>query len=348
MTPSLEPAERVQLDANPGLLQSGFWAAFRAELGWQTAAFRCRAGDEQFRLSVLIRSLPGGFRLAYVPHGPETPEPLEGAGLFLAGLGRAVRGYLPRCVFLRYDPPWGREGEGVFPPVLSGEGLVRAPMDIQPPSTVLLDLGQPEETILRGMKSKTRYNIGLAERKGVEVVEGSDAELPAWYALYRETARRDRITLHSEGYYRRLFSLAREYGPGAPELRLLLARYQEELLGGIIVALRGGRAWYLYGASSTSRRNLMFTYALQWRAIRLARDKGCTSYDLFGIPSSDDPGHPMQGLWRFKTGFGGRIVNRYGCWDLPFSGLGYRAYRGAESLRRWYYRGLRKRLGRDG
>jgi lipid II:glycine glycyltransferase (peptidoglycan interpeptide bridge formation enzyme) len=344
----LEPAERRQLDANPGLLQSGFWAAFRAELGWQGAAFRCRAGEELFHLSVLIRPLPGGFRLAYVPHGPVVPEPLGGAGELRVELGRAVEGFLPRCLFLRYDLPWGREGEGVFPPAFPGRQLVTAPMDIQPPSTVVLDIALPEEAILQGMKPKTRYNIGLAERKGVEVSEGTAEELPAWYALYRETARRDRITLHSEGYYRRLFSLAEEYGPGAPELRLLLARYQGELLGGIIVALRGERAWYLYGASSTSHRNLMFTYALQWRAIRLARERGCTSYDLFGIPPTDDPDHPMHGLWRFKTGFGGRVLNRYGCWDLAFSGPGYRVYRGAEALRGWYYRSLRKRLGRQG
>jgi len=352
MTLQLEPADRRQLDANPGLLQSGFWAAFRAGLGWETAAFRCRAGEVELALSVLVRRLPGGFRLAYVPHGPELPEPLQGAGELVVELGRTLEGLLPRCLFLRWDPPWGREGEGAFPPALGaaipGQPLVKAPMDIQPPSTVLLDLAQPEEAILKGMKGKTRYNIGLAERRGVEVSEAAPSELPAWYALYRQTAERDRITLHSEGYYRRLFSLAREYGPGAPELRLLLARHQGELLGGIIAAFRGERAWYLYGASSTAMRNLMFTYALQWRAIQLARAHGCTSYDLFGIPPSDDPAHPMHGLWRFKTGFGGRILNRYGCWDLPFSGLGYRAYRGVEGLRRWYYRGLRKRLGREG
>jgi lipid II:glycine glycyltransferase (peptidoglycan interpeptide bridge formation enzyme) len=342
----VEPAQRCQLDLNFELLQSGFWAAFRADLGWDTAAFRCRLRETEFFLSVLIRTLPGGLRLAYVPHGPELAEPLEGTEEFLAELGRALGRYLPRCLFLRYDLPWGREGEGVFPPALSGGSLVRAPMDIQPPSTVVLALGVPEGAILDGMKPKTRYNIRLAERRGVEVSEASASELPEWYALYRETALRDRITLHSEGYYRRLFSLADSYGPGAPELCLLLARHDGELLGGVIVALRGKGSWYLYGASSTARRNLMSTYALQWKAIRIARDRGCRSYDLFGIPPSGEPGHPMHGLWRFKTGFGGSILNRYGCWDLPFSSVAYRGYRGAEALRSWYYRNFRKRLAR--
>jgi lipid II:glycine glycyltransferase (peptidoglycan interpeptide bridge formation enzyme) len=342
----LEPANLRQLDVNTGLLQSGFWAAFRTELGWETAAFRCRLRELEFNLSVLIRPLPGGFRLAYVPHGPEMPEPMGAAEGFLSELGGALASFLPRCLFLRYDLPWGREGEGVFPPPFPRRRLVKAPMDIQSPSTVLIDLNAPEEAILRGMKAKTRYNVSLAGRKRVEVSEGSPADLPNWYALYRETARRDRITLHSEGYYRRLFALADSYGPGAAELRLLLARYDGELLGGIIVALRGERAYYLYGASTTRQRNLMFTYALQWQAMRLAREYGCTSYDLFGIPPSNDPGHPMHGLWRFKTGFGGRILNRYGCWDLPYSAVGYQGYRGVEALRTWYYRRFRKRRRR--
>jgi lipid II:glycine glycyltransferase (peptidoglycan interpeptide bridge formation enzyme) len=91
----------------------------------------------------------------------------------------------------------------------------------------------------------------------------------------------------------------------------------------------------------------MFTYALQWQAIRLARERGCTSYDFFGIPPSNDPGHPMHGLWRFKTGFGGRIVNRYGCWDLPYSVVGYQGYHWVEVLRNWYYRRFRKRRRRE-
>ena len=342
MSLEVQPIRPRALDANLGLLQSGFWAAFRGELGWQPLAFGCKYRQLEFALSVLVRPLPGGLRLAYVPHGPEVSAPLEGAQVFLGELGGALAGHLPRCLFLRYDLPWGREGEGVLPPPLEPGRLVRAPMDIQPASTVVLDLEGSEETILEGMKPKTRYNIRLAERRGVEVAEGSPEELADWYALYRETAARDRITLHSERYYRRLFALAGEYGPGAPELRLLLARHQGELLGGIVVAMRGERAWYLYGASSTRGRNLMFTYALQWRAIRLARERGCTLYDLFGIPPGDDPGHPMHGLWRFKTGFGGRILNRLGCWDLPLAGLLYSGYRGAESLRAWYYRRHRK------
>ncbi|MBN2552372.1 MAG: peptidoglycan bridge formation glycyltransferase FemA/FemB family protein, partial [Spirochaetales bacterium] len=286
---------------------------------------------------------------------------------FLLDLAAALRPHLRRCLFLRFDLPWGTEGAGNLPEALHGSGgLYKAPMDVQPPSTVILDLGGEEELLLAAMKSKTRYNIRLAEKKGVELtvyrtgpgepgalMEGGEGAgvagldpLSEWYRLFEETARRDRITLHGEQYYRRLFSLPAAYGAGAPELYLLTARDEGQLLAGIIVAVRGEGAWYLYGASSDRKRNLMPGYGLQWRAIRLARERGCRFYDLFGIPPDADPRHPMHGLLRFKTGFGGRVVNRPGCYDVSLRPLAYRIYRGAEALRSTWYRGWRKRLAR--
>jgi lipid II:glycine glycyltransferase (peptidoglycan interpeptide bridge formation enzyme) len=339
----VEPAGLEALAGNTGLLQSPFWARFRAQIGWEARAFACRAGEQALALLVLVRSLPLGQRLAYVPHGPEIAEPPDREA-FLAELARALRPHLPGCLFVRFDLPWGRWGGGnEARPLSAGHGLRKAPMDIQPPSTVILDLDHAEQALLAAMKPKTRYNIGLARKKGVVVQEGSPADLPAWFELYRETARRDRITLHAFDYYRRQFELAASPG-GKVTLKLLLARHEADLLAGIIVALKGQSAWYLYGASADRKRNLMPAYALQWEAIRLARRAGCLSYDLFGIPPADDPAHPMHGLFRFKTGFGGRMLNRPGCWDVPLRLSGYLAYRLAERGRQWYYRRLRKRL----
>jgi lipid II:glycine glycyltransferase (peptidoglycan interpeptide bridge formation enzyme) len=364
MTIAVEPCALEELDGGRELLQSGFWGAFRRQLGWRARGFRCTCRGRGFPLLVLLRRLAPGLELAYVPHGPETEEPAGGGEGLLHDLAGALRPYLGRCVFLRYDIPWGFEGWGNLPPPLpSSGGLYKAPMDVQPPSTVILDLTSGEEQLLASMKSKTRYNIRLSARKGVETAivpavqprpygpairpARLDSDLSAWYRLYEETARRDRITLHGEGYYRRLFELAGSYGPGAPELYLLNAWHEGELLAGIIVALKGEEAWYLYGASSERKRNLMPAYALQWRAIRLARERGCRRYDLFGIPPTDDPGHPMHGLLRFKIGFGGRVLNRPGCYDVPLRPLLYSLYRGAETLRRSYYRSWRKRPARS-
>jgi lipid II:glycine glycyltransferase (peptidoglycan interpeptide bridge formation enzyme) len=351
---SVEPAELHDLDRSASLLQSGFWGAFRELLGWQARAFRCCYQDKVFFLLVLLRKLKLGMRFSYVPHGPEVEEPGSGREDFLAELARALKPHLPGCIFLRFDLPWGREGVGNHPEALkSSVGLRKAWMDVQPPSTVILDLRAEEGELLAAMKSKTRYNIRLAARKGVGVsiarqeqgVQRS-VDLAEWYGLYEETARRDRITLHGQEYYRTLFTLAGNYGAAGPELYLLTARHEGELLAGIILALKGRGAWYLYGASSDRKRNLMPSYALQWRAILLAKERGCRCYDLFGIPPGDDPRHPMRGLFRFKTGFGGQVINRLGCYDLPFCPLLYRLYRLAEALRTLYFRRWRKNLRR--
>ena len=353
---SVEPAELNDLDCSESLLQSGFWGAFRGQLGWQSLAFHCSYRGDTFGLLVLVRRLALEFGLAYVPHGPEIEEPTADREGFLVALSQALRPHLPRCVFLRFDLPWGIGGLGNHPEVLKNSaGLRKAPMDVQPPSTVILDLRAEEGELLTAMKNKTRYNIRLAAKKGVELSidrqqpsehRSVERALAEWYRLYEETARRDRITLHGEQYYRTLFTLAGNYGAGGPELYLLTARHEGELLAGIILALKGQRAWYLYGASSDRKRNLMPGYALQWRAILLAKKRGCRCYDLFGIPPDDDPEHPMHGLFRFKTGFGGQVINRLGCYDLSFRPLLYRLYRLAEALRAFYFRRWRKRLPR--
>lgn len=274
---------------------------------------------------------------------------------FLIDLGRAIadtRDPSGRCVlpqdvfFIRFDLPWGRTGLANLPHTMEEQTrFKKAAVDVQPPSTVLLDIRPEEEEILASMKHKTRYNIRLSSRKGVEVEETAGEGLDLWYELYRATAVRDRIAIHAREYYTEQFRLASSYEGNRPDYRLLLARHEGDLLAGIIVAIWGKRAWYLFGASGELKRNLMPAYALQWRAIQLAREKGCETYDLFGIPPSGDPRHPMHGLFQFKSGFGGEIVNRYGCWDVVLNRAKYALYRSAEKIRNYYYKALLKRPG---
>jgi lipid II:glycine glycyltransferase (peptidoglycan interpeptide bridge formation enzyme) len=223
--------------------------------------------------------------------------------------------------------------------------LRRAEVEIQPVSTVILGVRKSEESILSSMKSKTRYNVRLSRKKGVSVEEGGGEMLEAWYRLHEQTAVRDRIAIRSKKYFCDLFEACRTYPGESPEYRILLARAQGSVVGGIILGIWKKHAWYLYGASSGTHRNLMPNYALQWRGIQIARERGCVDYDLFGIPPSDDPKHPMAGLYQFKTGFGGCILNRMGCYDVVLRPLAYRAYGGAEALRRFYFKTLKKRFG---
>jgi len=332
------------LDSSGEMLQSGFWGAFKQEHGWHPLAFEVSAAAASFGLLVLTRRLARRFTIAYVPFGP-THDPCARRGELLAGIAGAIRSHLPRgTLFLRFDLPWPRGGDQ---PGFRGTGQPRvrkSASDMQPANTVVVDISGPVESVLGSMKSKTRYNIRLAEKKGVSVTEGGEEDLPRWYSLYEETARRDRIGIHSLAYYRGLLRASREYPGAAPTVQLLLAWHEGELLAGNIVAFWKDRAAYLYGASSGNKRNLMPTYALQWEAIRRAKEAGCTTYDLFGVPPRPDPGHSMAGLYQFKTGFSDQVLERWGTWDVPYRPVLCALYGGAEAVRMFYYRGLKKRL----
>lgn len=380
---NLEPLPSGEsLPECPDFLQSDFWAAFKESFGWKALRFRMEIaaggkGKEEAGLLVLLRGLPFGFSFAYVAHGPHldaTGMPADPSGLSLeysanaassdwgaepqkafaerlldiaACLGKRIP---RRCVFIRFDLPHYRErpmGQAFPAP------FRKAVYDVQPPDTVVIDLRPGEDAILAAMKPKWRYNVKLAEKKGIDIElldakEAGDGDVDAaiddFYDLYRETARRDRIALHGKDYYLKLFRLAAEF-PGAPRLRLYRARHEGATLAAIIVLIGRTQAVYLYGASSNEGRNLMPAYALQWRAMRDAKAAGCDGYDLFGIPPDDDPRHPMHGLYRFKTGFGGRILHRLGCHDYPVMPAAYAAFRLAEGLRAFWYKRLVK-LGR--
>jgi lipid II:glycine glycyltransferase (peptidoglycan interpeptide bridge formation enzyme) len=222
---------------------------------------------------------------------------------------------------------------------LAALGFRPSPQEIQPRRTIVVDLTSDPEELLRRMKQKTRYNIRLSARKGVTVRAGSEIDLAPFYELMETTASRDGFGIHSEPYYRAAHHLFVPSGQG----RLLLAEYDGQLLAGLVVLGLGGVercgiACYMYGASSDEHRNLMPTYLLQWEAMLWAREQGCQDYDLWGVPDEneatleDEFTQRSDGLWgvyRFKRGFGGRLVRTVGAWDLVYAPLRYRLYSAA-------------------
>jgi lipid II:glycine glycyltransferase (peptidoglycan interpeptide bridge formation enzyme) len=202
---------------------------------------------------------------------------------------------------------------------------------VQPARTIVLDVQEPEETLLAHMKEKWRYNIRLAARKGVEIREAQTlAELEAWYTLLQTTGERDHFGIHTLDYYRRAWQI---FAP-ARQAHLLLASVQDELLAGIFVCVSGAEALYLYGASSNERRNLMPNYLLQWEAIRRARAAGARRYDFWGIPATDEGDEAMAGVYRFKSGWGGRVVRFMGNYEHVYHPLVLSV------ARRWLQRSL--------
>jgi lipid II:glycine glycyltransferase (peptidoglycan interpeptide bridge formation enzyme) len=345
------PADIARCDGAASFLQSGFWGSFKARFGWNARSFAVswESGGAVMELPLLVirRPLALGVSFAYVPWGPELPDRDFGDGErneILLRLARELQALLPRnTAFIRFDPPWYAEGaETPAPPVYAP--FSRAGADVQPPDTVLVDLRPEEDAILAQMKPKWRYNIRLAEKRGVRVRNAGAEGLETFYALFQETAKRDGISIHSISYYQILFSHCAEYA--GQEIRLYVAEHEGKALAANIVLFRGGTATYLYGASSNEDRRLMASYALQWRAMSDAKDCGCAQYDLFGIPPSADPGHPMAGLYLFKTGFGGRIVHRSGSWDYTYKPLARRLFSAAEALRKGLRTLKKQRRGR--
>jgi lipid II:glycine glycyltransferase (peptidoglycan interpeptide bridge formation enzyme) len=184
------------------------------------------------------------------------------------------------------------------------------------------------------MRSKTRYNIRLAQRRDITVRRGDARYLPLFHRLLQETSARAGFGVHTLAYYTEAWRL---FGP-SDSVALLLAYHKESPLAALMVFARGETAWYLYGASSGQERQRMPTYILQWEAIRWAKAKGCHTYDLWGIPdlNADSIGkiadaekhgalsRGMGGLYRFKRGFGGQERRYVGAYDYVYNGLPYR------------------------
>ncbi len=302
-------------------LQLAAWGRLKREFGWEDARLGLSEGGRLAAgAQVLFRRLPRlGFlplRLAYVPKGPLLDWQDEAlAGRLLAEVWRFClrRG----AVALKIEPEL--PDDPALASLLRRLGF-RPGRAVQPRTTVWVDLQPDEETILARMHQKWRYNVRLAGRKGVVVRAGGVGDLPAFGALMQATGQRNTFGVHEPAYYRRFWELFAPSGHAA----LFLAEHEGEPLAGLMAARLAGRAYYLYGASGNDDRNLMPNHLLQWETMRWARANGCTAYDLWGVPDEvgidadapiPDPVTGLWGVWRFKRGFGGRVVRYAGAWD---------------------------------
>ena len=350
---AVRAADPAVCASSDSFLQSAMWGLFKSQFDWNHRAFFVDwDGKGERPLLVLCRIIAPGLGCAYIPWGPELPTgfPESNRLQALDGLAQKIKNLLPRnTVFIRFDLPWYAEETAEPPAAAAQPGLPfrRASADIQPPDTVLIDLSPPPDEILGSMKQKWRYNIRLAEKRGVVVTEAGPPGIDVFYRLLEETGKRDGIAIHSYSYYRILFDICNADStlplPGPrTQLKVYIASHEGDALAAIVVLFRGTQATYLYGASSNSKRNLMAPYALQWKAMQDAQSLGCLVYDLFGIPPTADPGHPMAGLYLFKTGFGGKIIHRPGSWDYPCRPFLYSLFSAVERLRK-KLRDLKKR-----
>jgi lipid II:glycine glycyltransferase (peptidoglycan interpeptide bridge formation enzyme) len=262
------------------LLQTSAWGLLKSGFGWQPVSILSPGGE--MGAQVLFRHLPFGLTVAYIPKGPvgsgEGAQGLPDWGVLWTEVDKVCR--QRRAIFLKVEPdywePQSVDDQRQTAPV----GFSFSRQDIQPPRTLLVDLRGSEDDILGRMKQKTRYNVRLALKKGIVVYPSAD--LGVFYRLMAVTGQRDVFGVHSRAYYQRAFELFHPQG----ECEILMAAFEGQPVASLMVFARGQRAWYFYGASADEQRERMPTYLLQWEAMRWARSRGCSQYDLWGVPDA--------------------------------------------------------------
>ncbi|MBL8055589.1 MAG: peptidoglycan bridge formation glycyltransferase FemA/FemB family protein [Anaerolineales bacterium] len=317
-----DPAAWNQMAASlPGahLLQAWEWGALKSRYGWRAERLawgQCAAAQ------VLTRSaLRGALRVLYVPRGPllEWGE-ADRRGQVLDDLQAVAR--RRGALLLKLDPGLplaaglpGAEQDHAAGQAARAELLRRgwrfSPDQIQFRNTVTLDLRRSEADLLAAMKQKTRYNVRLAAKKGVQVRAGGLADLDPLYRMYAETSVRDGFVIRHAGYYHEVWGALLRAGLAQP----LIAEVAGEAVAALVLFTFGGTAWYFYGMSRDAHRERMPNYLLQWEAVRWAQAHGCHTYDFWGAPDEFVETDAMWGVWKFKEGFGGQIVRGLGAWD---------------------------------
>jgi lipid II:glycine glycyltransferase (peptidoglycan interpeptide bridge formation enzyme) len=304
------------------LLQTGEWGELKSAFGWDPVRLIL---DDGSGVQILFRRLPLGLTLAYLPKPVNSDQWTVFSKRFWAEVDAACK--RRKAVFLKIEPDvWDSETV----PIDTSHIVLRTSLhNIQPPRTLIVDLHGTEDEILARMKQKTRYNIRLADKKGVTVRPWND--LPAFHQMMLVTGGRDGFGVHSLEYYQRVYELF--YPAGMAEL--LVAEYEGKPLAALMVFARGRRAWYVYGASTDEERNRMPTYLLQWEAMRWARSKGAEEYDLWGVPDEQEEtleahfterSDGLWGVYRFKRGFGGQLKRAAQALDRVYNPLFYRLY----------------------
>ena len=302
---------------NAHFLQTGDWGELKSRFGWKPV----RLIDGAVGAQVLFRKLPFGFSIAYLPKGP-----IGCSEALVREIDAVCR--QNKAIFLKIEPDIF-EGEDQKTLAFL-EGFIES-RPLQPRRTVMVSLEGTEEEILARMKQKTRYNIHLAEKKGVVVKSSND--VTEFHRMAILTAERDLFSVHTRAYYQGVYDLLGAQG----NCELLTAYFGHQALASLMAVRAGENAYYLYGASYDLERNRMPTYLIQWEAMKWAKSRGCKYYDLWGIPDLEEeelektfnekPSHEgLWGVYRFKRGFGGQVKRSVGAWDKIYNERMYRIY----------------------
>jgi peptidoglycan pentaglycine glycine transferase (the first glycine) len=301
------------------ILQAWEWGQFKQRWGWSPRYFiNEEAGAINAAALVLRRTFsPLKLNILYVPKGPA----LDYANVELAD--RVLRELVDvarrdHAIFIKIDPDLSHSDRSL----LLDRGWIDSAEQIQFRNTMLLDLTRSEDDLLAAMKPKTRYNVRLAQKKGVTIRSGDRGDLELLYAMYAETAQRDGFLIRPLDYYRDAWGSFIRSDLAHP----LIAEVDGAAVAGLILFRFADRAWYMYGMSRNAHRDKMPNHLLQWEAMRWAKAHGCAVYDLWGAPDELNESDSMWGVYKFKEGLGAEFAPHVGAYDFVVSRSGYGLY----------------------
>jgi hypothetical protein len=299
------------------LVQSEIWGNFKTLMG--TPSYE--AGGVRFTLHKLPL-IP--YYLAYAPKADLSQVSLEAVFKKACKLG---------AVAVRFDVPI--KSVGFIPKNETRFNLVKAPKDTFSKHTVLLDLTPLEEDLFKKFKEKTRYNIRLAEKRGVVVKESHDID--TFIKLNRKTAQRQGFHIHPDRYYETMFKTLEKAGIAT----MLVAYIENEPVVAWVLISYEGVLYYPYGASSDKYRDSMASNLTMWEAIKLGKKLNCHTFDMWGATNNEKD--PWWGFTRFKLGYGGNLVKYEDSLDLVLNPTIYRVFNALYAIF-WLFLRLKARI----
>lgn len=296
--------------------QSSYWAKQKPMWKWEAIACRGEDGKIKGTLSMLIRKavrvLP--YTIMYCCRGPVCDlDDYDTIRELVEGAKALAKEYHSYVIKIDPDVP---SSNTAFANCLLDLGFKlkdggEAFEALQPKYVFRLNLeGKTNDELLASFHQKTRYNIRLAARKGVEVKICGKEMIPAFSELMLVTGVRDGFVTRQPEYFANMLDNLGEH------CRLYMAFHEGQPIAGTLAIWYGDKVWYLYGASSNEHRNLMPNYLLQWEMIQWATEKGCRMYDFRGVPGLVPEDHPLYGLVKFKRGFNGDYTEFVGEMDM--------------------------------
>lgn len=333
--------ERIQDLPGASILQTSQWAEVKARGGWESLDKEWLDEEGKTQAAALILKKPlnigafhSGWSFLYIPRGPMLDwMDTDLRTRVLDDISKIAR--QEKAVFVKIDPDvpvsYGEPGTEESQQAAEGQmllqeykkrGWIFSPQQIQFANSVWINVTADEGQLLSNMKQRTRYKIRLAQKKGVMVRRGTEADFPLCCQMYVETSARDGFLIRDTSYYLDVWQRFSHCGMLTP----LIAEVDGQACAAVMIFYFAKRAWYIYGMSRDLHRELMPNYLLQWEAIRLAKEKGCETYDLWGAPDHFNENDRMWGVYQFKRGLGGKVVNSPGAWDLPVNRPLYRLF----------------------